>query len=167
MRGAIMPRKKKTSPEGERPSTPVEENDSMAKDNVADETVSGYWKKVFAEHPRLVHERSNEELFTIYLKDHPDLSEVPKGVKNGLSNVKSTLRKSRKNGRRKRGRPKGDAAAPAAPRPARAPGRGLEALEEQIDECLRAARGLGNDKLDPVIQALRKARNQVVILGGA
>ena len=145
----------------------------MSSDHEAEsgaETVSGYWKQVFAEHPHLVRERSNEELYQIYLRDHPGETEVPKGAKNGLSNVKSQLRKERKNGRRKRGRPKGSgngASAPAAAaRPAR-PARSLETLEEHIDECLSLAKSLGQDALEPVVHALRKARNLVIMQEGS
>jgi hypothetical protein len=39
---------------------------------------------------------------------------------------------------------------------------GLEVLEEQIDECLLAARTLDRQGLESVINLLRRARNEVV-----
>jgi hypothetical protein len=164
-----MARKKKTRRKAAKPTTT--EPQTMAADNgVSTESVSGYWKEVLKSNPRLIAERSNDELYEIYLKDHPDEKEVPQGVKNGLSNVKSIMRKASK-GRRKRGRPsKADLAAAAAQtmvRPARAPSRSLETLEDRIDDCLSLAKSLGQPALESVVAALKKARNQVIIqMGG-
>jgi hypothetical protein len=43
----------------------------------------------------------------------------------------------------------------------RTPTRQLEALEEQIDDCLSAAKALDREGLGDVIGLLRRARNQV------
>ena len=40
--------------------------------------------------------------------------------------------------------------------------RGLESLEEQIDECLTLAKNLDREGLSSVINLLRRARNEVV-----
>ena len=87
----------------------------------------------------------------------------PEKIKNNLSNVKSVLRK---NLRKKPGRPKKQSqpvvtsAAPAeSPRKS---ARRLEALEEQIDECLALAREVDREGLADVIVLLRRARNQIV-----
>jgi hypothetical protein len=85
-------------------------------------------------------------------------------VKAGLQNAKSALRSR---GRKRRARKAAGAAAgaamspkqPAAARRARQP---LEALEEQIDDCLTAARALDREGLETVIHLLRRARNEVV-----
>ena len=129
------------------------------------ETVSGYFRKIFAEKPQLLKTRSNQELLDRWLKDHPGHTEVPENVKQNLSNVKSVLRKQ---GRKKGGRPKKSAVATAttvtsataeAPRKAI---RNLDALEEQIDDCLSMAKHLDRDGLANVIALLRRARNEVV-----
>ena len=56
---------------------------------------------------------------------------------------------------------------PAAAAPVRRPAaRGLESLEERIDDCLTLARSLDRDGLEAVIDLLRKARNGVVVQQG-
>jgi len=98
-----------------------------------------------------------------WLKDHPGETEVPEKVRQNLSNVKSVLRKTH---RKRPGRPKKDgppseptSALAAAPRKGV---RGLESLEEQIDECLTLAKNLDREGLSSVINLLRRARNEVV-----
>jgi hypothetical protein len=46
--------------------------------------------------------------------------------------------------------------------PARISTKGFEQLEEQIDDCLTAARSLDREVLHNVIGLLRKARNEIV-----
>jgi hypothetical protein len=133
------------------------------------ETVAGYFRKVFQENPKLLKQRSNEELFRRWMADHPGHDEVPKYVRTGLQNIKSVLRNQP--GKKKGGRPAQAAARPqAAPAqriPRRAPSRELQALEEQIDECMALAKDLDRDGLREVIAQLRDARNEVVRkLGG-
>jgi hypothetical protein len=130
------------------------------------ESVSGYFRKVFEEYPKLLDSRSNAELLERWLRDHPGEKEVPERVRQNLANIKSVLRKNRrkKPGRKKAARP-ADAPAPTTPAVATVPRKGLkglEALEEQIDECLTMARGLDREGLADVILMLRKARNAVV-----
>ena len=93
---------------------------------------------------------------------------MPKRVKQNLSNVKSNLRQAE---RKKSGAPKKEsrpaeptAALAAAPRKGV---RGLESLEEQIDECLTLAKNLDREGLSSVIILLRRARNEVVWIMGA
>ena len=132
----------------------------MARSN--EETVSGYFRKIFAENPKLLRGRSNQELLDRWLKDHPGQKEVPAKVKANLSNVKSVLRKKMRKG----GRPKkvvdasAQSAAPVAPGDTRASR--LEQLEEQIDECLGVARGIDREGLQRVIGLLRESRNALV-----
>jgi hypothetical protein len=84
--------------------------------------------------------------------------------------VKSLLRKK---GRKKLGRPKKverDGAVPAVstpPKPNRIAPKGLEALEEMIDDCLTVAKHMDREGLDDVIRLLRNARNAVVWKLGA
>src|SRR5262249_5848463 len=66
------------------------------------ESIQGYFRQVIKENPKLLKERSNEELYRRWLADHPGHDEVPDRVKSGLQNLKSMLRKKLK----KRGRPK-------------------------------------------------------------
>jgi hypothetical protein len=143
----------------------------MAKSGKADEakqageSVSGYFRAVFRENPRLVKSTSNEEIFDRWLKDHPEEKEVPDRVKNILFNLKSKLRKKMKRGP---GRPKKEEMArvspPAEVAPVRRPAsEGLESLEEQIDDCLALAKNIDRGGLEGVIDLLRRARNQVVV----
>ena len=134
------------------------------------ETTSGYFRRILKEKPDLLGVKSNDELFRRWLADHPDHTEVPGNVKGILFNVKSVLRKK---GRKKRGRPKKvEQAAPVAVAVTQAKAvkvavKGLEALEEQIDDALTVAKHLDRDGLDEVIRMLRKARNAVVYKLGA
>jgi hypothetical protein len=125
------------------------------------ESVSGYFRKVFGEDPKLLKSKSNEELLRRWLTDHPSEKEVPGRVKNILMNVKSILRKQgRKRGKQQE--QKRQHAAGVTPTPARRIGRGLEELEEHIDECLTVARLIDREGLGQVIRLLRQARNEVV-----
>jgi hypothetical protein len=132
-------------------------------------SVSGYFKAILKEHPSLLKSTSNEAIFERWLKDHPGEKEVPDRVKGILFNVKSKLRK--KLGA-KRGRPRNEAQPTVAgqaakPTPVRRPAiRGLESLEERIDDCLTLARSLDREGLEAVIDLLRKARNGVVVKQG-
>ena len=123
------------------------------------ETVSGYFRKVFHEKPKLIRGHSNQELLQRWLADHPGEKEVPERVKQILSNVKSVLRKKGRERRAAKAQP-AESVVTTAPR--KAAGRSLEPLEEQIDDCLSLAKHLDRDGLGHVIQLLRRARNEVV-----
>ena len=131
-------------------------------------SVSGYFKAVFKENPGLLKSTSNEDIFARWLKDHPGEKEVPDRVKGILFNVKSKLRKQGA----KKGKPRKDSqptveGQPAAAAPVRRPAaRGLDSLEERIDDCLTLARSLDRDGLEAVIHLLRRARNVVVVQQG-
>jgi hypothetical protein len=143
----------------------------MAKTRKPDEaqqtggSVSGYFKAIFRENPSLVKSTSNEDIFGRWLKDHPGEKEVPDRVKGILFNVKSKLRK--KLGA-KRGRPRHEKQPTIAVQPVevviirRVPIRGLEAVEERIDDCLTLAKSIDREGLEGVIDLLRKARNGVI-----
>ena len=133
------------------------------------ESIQGYFRQVFKESPRLLKERSNEELYRRWLADHPGHDEVPDRVKQGLQNLKSMLRK--KLG--KRGRPKKaeqpEQPATPGPKPQAQPApepNVLEQLEVLIDDTLALAKNLDRRGLDEVIRHLRTARNLVVWKGG-
>jgi hypothetical protein len=128
------------------------------------ENISGYIRRVFKENPKWLETRSNDEILARWLKDHPGETEVPERVKKNLSNVKSLLRQAR---RTKPGKPQKESlpAEPTAATNAAAPRkgvRGLETLEEQLDECLTLAKNLDREGLSSVINLLRRARNEVV-----
>jgi hypothetical protein len=114
-------------------------------------STSAFFRKIFEERPDLLDSKSNDELRTLWLAAHPNQREVPKKVIQNLSNLKSVLRKKK----RVKGRRAGTAQV-------RIGGRGLEALEVQIDECLTMAKNLDRSGLEEVIHHLRRARNQVV-----
>ena len=136
----------------------------MAKAASGTETTSGYWKRVLEANPHLLKKRSNDELYEIYKRDH-NVTVVPKGAQQGLSNIKSILRKKKKLGRRKAAvaAAKAEAGNGSAARPVRLSAKGLEALEDHIDEALAMAKTLDRTALETVIQALRKARNEVIL----
>jgi len=129
------------------------------------ETTGGYFRRVFKENPKLLVTRSNDELLSRWLADHPGHKAVPPNVQKHMSNVKSVLRKK---GRKKLGRPKKveqDGAVQAAstqPKPTRIAPKGLEALEEMIDDCMTIAKRMDREGLGDVIRLLRNARNEVV-----
>jgi hypothetical protein len=134
------------------------------------ETSSGYFRRVFKQNPKLLVTRSNEELMSRWLADHPGQKAMPPKVQGHMSNVKSLLRKK---GRKKLGRPRKieqDGAVQAVstqPKPIRIAPKGLEALEEMIDDCLTVAKHMDREGLDDVIRLLRNARNAVVWKLGA
>ena len=129
------------------------------------ETTGGYFRRIFKEHPKLLVTRSNDEVLSRWLADHPGQKVVPPNVQRHLSNVKSILRKKR---RKKLGKPKGVEQAGAVQavsthsKPSKIAPKGLEALEEQIDDCLTVAKNMDREGLDVVIRLLRNARNGVV-----
>jgi hypothetical protein len=131
------------------------------------ENISAYFRSIFEAHPDWLKARSNDAVLAQWQHDHPGEKEVPNRVKQNLSNIKSVLRKKL---RKKPGRPKGQHTSEApASAPAESPKKkvhGLEALEEQIDDCLSLAKHLDREGLDNVINLLRKARNAVVWMLG-
>src|SRR5690242_12839317 len=101
---------------------------SAASKDGGEETVSGYFRRVVKENPKLLRVRSNQALLDRWLQDHPGEQEVPKQVKAGLMNVKSVLRSKR---RKKRAAKQDEQPAEAATSsPARKGTGGLERLEE-------------------------------------
>jgi len=129
------------------------------------ETVAGYFRKLFEQNPAWLEARSNDEVLSRWKQDHPEEKEVPERVKQNLSNVKSVMRKKlrSKPGKKKGSQPREATAVTTAPAEApRKPVRGLESLEEQIDDCLALAKVIDREQLRDAIQHLRRARNLVV-----
>jgi hypothetical protein len=169
-----MARKKSNIPEPEGETlTPAPEAPSEAEHPPApaftakpeEENVSAYFKKLFDQYPHLLKKRSNDEVYELWRRDHPGYTEIPKKVQQGLSNVKSLKRNEKKRPGRAR-KPREEPANGSASRPLRAApahSKGLEKLEEMIDECLSLARSEGREELEPVIQYLRKARKEIIV----
>src|SRR5258707_504476 len=128
------------------------------------ENISGYFRKVFKENPKLLKERSNDALSQRWLADHPGESTVPENVKSGLANIKSILRK--KAGKRGRKTHEERPAQEAFSPPKKLDTRRLEELEHQIDEVLHLAKGIDREGLSHVIAHLRAARNTLVLRVG-
>jgi hypothetical protein len=126
------------------------------------ESIAGYFRKVFAEAPKLLKTRSNAKLLDRWLVDHPGEKEVPDSVKSSLSNIKSVLRSKKRKRRKARAAAGAIAAVPVAVAVRQPKTSVLETLEEQIDDCLTAARKIDKEGLEDVIRLLRKARNAVV-----
>jgi hypothetical protein len=126
------------------------------------ETISGYFRQVFAKKPKFLTTRSNQEVLEQWLKDHPDYTEVPENVKQGLANIKSVLRHKKRAKGAKAGTPTETAVEEAEAPAVKLRPSDLEALEERIDACLMAARRLDEASLASVVRLLRKARNEVV-----
>jgi hypothetical protein len=122
-------------------------------------SISGYFRELIEANPHLLNgPKTNAQLLERFQTDHPS-KKVSTSIKANLANVKSMIR------RKKRFR----AGYKAAPRimglqAARdfVGARGLEGLEEYIDECLTIAKNLDRAGLDHVIRLLRTARNEVV-----
>jgi hypothetical protein len=145
--------------------TPAPQADGV-KPRPESDSVSGYFRKIFEENPKLLKGRSNEELLKRWRADHPGHKEVPEKIKNNLANIKSVLRKQG----RKKGAKSAEVVLPVAAASEVAKSkhtpRGLEALEEQIDDCLGFAKRLDREGLADVIGLLRRARNGVVWKAG-
>jgi hypothetical protein len=120
------------------------------------ESVSGYFRKILEGRPDLINGSTNKDLLERWLRDHPQVSEVPKNVKYNLANLKSLLRKKMRLGRLANARAASGMTSTGVPR------HKLESLEEQIDDCISAAKNLDREGLAEVIHWLKRARNQIV-----
>jgi hypothetical protein len=120
------------------------------------ESVSGYFRRILERRPDLINGSTNKMLLERWLKDHPEFSEVPNNVKFNLANLKSALRKKM--------RFQGVAASKnaSATSTTTAPRHKLETLEEQIDDCMSAAKSVDREGLAEVIRLLKLARNKIV-----
>src|SRR3954470_3324221 len=97
------------------------------------ESMSAYFRRVFAEQPALLEAGSNAATLERWLKDHPGVKKVPSNVEVNLANIQSLLRKEG------RSRTQVEQAAEPDEAPLRRAGLVLEALEEQIDDALSLA----------------------------
>jgi hypothetical protein len=125
----------------------------------AEESVAGYFRRIFQENPKLLKSSRNAEILQRWLDDHPGHREVPQKVKYSLSNIKSVLRSKR---RQKKTPAPAEPLAEAAGSPVETGPSELEQLEVLIDDCLSQAKQVDRDGLADVIDHLRRARNAVV-----
>jgi hypothetical protein len=159
-----MPRKAKAAPQKAPKKSPAPQPaQPAAQPTTKTESIAGYFRRLFKENPRLLKERSNEELLRRWLADHPGHSEVPESVKQGQANIKSILRRKLK---RKRDPAAQRAAQPArgkTPTTAATEENPLERLEYLIDRCLAIARDQNAKGMEGIIGHLRQARNELVL----
>ena len=124
-------------------------------------SVSSFFRQIYKQQPELLESSSNEEVYNLFSEmTKRKITDRDKAI---LSNLKSLERKKAKHGT------KGSRKAMKAQNHAvkTAVGRGgshLDRLEESIDDCMSAAKVLDREGLLTVIDHLRKARNEVVIL---
>jgi hypothetical protein len=115
---------------------------------------SAYFKERFAERPDWLYGTSNEELINRWIADHPNHKPIElRKAKANLANIKSQLRKDQRESPGGKTAPQHRAGGSS---------RGLEALEEAIDDCLSSAKSMDRTQLGDVIKLLRRARNEVV-----
>jgi hypothetical protein len=135
----------------------------MAKKGAAGGSIRSYFRKLFDENPKWVHEKSNNLIVARYRQDHGLGAEDPveKRILSNLANLKSELRKK---ARQSKPGPKGPRAKVEEPaeEAVNSTEKALEALEVQIDDCMMAASALDRHGLGRVLDHLRTARNLVV-----
>jgi hypothetical protein len=129
------------------------------------ETLTGYFRRIFRENRKLLKTRSNEEVLQRWQADHPG-EEITGKVKMAVGNAKGSLRqklRKRKASRAQAEQPQQMARAGNHEflQPKHLP-RGLEHLEERIDDRLSMAKGIDWEGLVDVIKLLHRARNEVV-----
>ena len=127
---------------------------------------SQIFRRYFEKKPDLLRESSFDDVIAMYKQEFPDRN-FTDSDRQIAANIKSRMRKERKISRRRRRRRRAAAAAGgemgvAAPRTHRGVS-SLHLLEEQIDNCLIAARRLERAELADVIKHLRRARNLVIV----
>jgi hypothetical protein len=133
------------------------------KRKVKGQSLSSYFRKVFTEKPEWLEQKSNDVVLARFRTDHGLAAgkDVGKSVKGTMANMKSLLRREIREGRNGKG-PKAKAAPGAWAVKAKPSKPTLETLEEQIDDCMVAAKNLDRAALEHVIRLLRHARNAVV-----
>jgi hypothetical protein len=122
-------------------------------------SISGYFRELIEANPQLLNgPNTNAQLLERYQSAHPS-AKITGSIKANLANVKSNLRKRKRHlaGFKSSPRIVGAQAVQAF-----VGARGMEGLEEYIDECLTIAKTLDREGLDHVIRLLRTARNEVV-----
>jgi hypothetical protein len=118
------------------------------------QSVMGYFRQIFEQHPEWLKEKSNDLVLAQYRQDNKLAADaaVDSRIKQNLANTKSIMRKHSRTG--------GKARLQAAV--AGLSGKRLESLEVLIDDCITLAKNLDREALHRVIDHLRTARNLVV-----
>jgi hypothetical protein len=144
----------------------------MARPKSKGESLSGWFRQYWRDHPDAVRSKSNDEVVGAWKSAHPGRNFSDR-ERQAMANTKSSVKKELGiRGRRRRRRKAGAVAeapgkGPRGPR-ANAAGSTLEQLEVAIDRCLSAARGHEDrdEEMHKVVRHLRFARNELVwILG--
>jgi hypothetical protein len=138
----------------------------MARKKSANGSPFTYFRLLFKNDPDLLKQTSNEDILARYRSDHGLGAEarVDEKALNALSNTKSNMR--RELGIKVRGRKRRRSAVAAARSTTIAPAAKMEMLENRIDDCMAFVRNLNKEGLKPVLQYLRRARNEVILLSG-
>jgi hypothetical protein len=140
----------------------------MAKAKTSEPSKSEIFRRYFEKRPELLKVPGFDDIAAMYTQEFSD-RDFTENDRQIAANIKSKMRKDRNISRRRRRRRVGvTGTAEATPVVARG-GRGfsvLHVLEEQIDDCLIAARRLNRAELGDVIKHLRRARNLVIMRAG-
>jgi hypothetical protein len=123
-------------------------------------SLRSYFKTHFDAHPEWLELKDNSGPLGQWQTDHPGQPVTAK-IKANLASLKSKMRADLRGGSLRKAAPKTAAAVSVAPSAAV---EGLEALEQMIDGCLAVARGMGVDRLGPVIKHLRIALAHIVLM---
>jgi hypothetical protein len=122
-------------------------------------SISGYFRELIEANPHLLNgPNTNAQLLERYQTAHPS-AKISTSIKANLANVKSMMRRNKRHRAGIKASPRIFGAQAAR---AFVGARGMEGLEEYIDECLTIAKNLDREGLDHVIRLLRTARNEVV-----
>src|SRR5436309_3375097 len=108
-------------------------------------SMNSYFRTVCQEKPEWLRQKSNDEVIARYRADHNMAADadVGKSVKQTMANVKSIMRKGQRQGANgRRGGAMSRVPTDAMTNYVRTGKATLENLEELIDECLVAAKGL-------------------------
>jgi hypothetical protein len=127
-------------------------------------SLAAMFKRYFTEHPEwLQEEGGNAKAIELFEKENPGHVVGPQ-VRQAMYNVKSAMKKgpagAAKRNAKKRAARDMVVAARVNSRP-RAP---LNALEEQIDDCMILAKQIDRERLGRVLDHLHRARNAVVVM---
>ena len=129
-----------------------------------EENVSEYFRNVFKANPQLLQSPTNEDVYNVWLKDHPGYDGVPNRVKQICSYIKGVAKRKLQQTpvQREMLPPAAASEPPSAPT---GPS-DLELLEASIDDCMMLAKHLDRQGLEHVIHHLRLARNEIVLKQG-
>ncbi len=132
----------------------------MARKRKSGGTSYAYFKSLFEANPEMADVRSNDAILARYREDHglAEDAEIPSTVRNNLANLKSGAKRKLRNAGGGSAEKRGVAIS--------RPGAGkLETIEGFIDDAMALAKQLDPTGLYETIRLLRKARNNIIMLG--